>query len=86
MSEDRKLQMLELAQCMRAHGITDFPDPSATPPSAPPGGGGVAFGAPGAFISVPQTMMQSPEFKIAANECSFPGAGGGKAKTAAAPG
>ena len=84
-SEARKLQMLQLAECMRAHGITDFPDPTSSPPSAPPSGGGVAFGVDGAFISVSQTMMQSPEFKTAAGECSFPGIGGkGGPKPAAA--
>jgi hypothetical protein len=83
-SEDRKLQLVRLAECMRAHGISDFPDPTSSPPSAPPSGGGIAFGAPGAFISVPQTMMQSPEFKTAASQCSFPGAGA-KGKAAAVP-
>lgn len=84
-SETRKLAMLRLAQCMRAHGLTTFPDPTATPPS--PGADlGLAFGTPGAFIAVPRSMMESPAFKQAAAECSFPGAGGSAAaKRALAP-
>lgn len=76
-SEARKLMMLKLAQCMRAHGLSTFPDPSAAPPSAPPSGGGVAFGSPGAFLAISQTMIQSPGFKQAAAACGFPGFGGG---------
>jgi hypothetical protein len=85
-SEARKLMMLKLARCMRSHGISSFPDPSSSPPSAPPTGGGVAFGSPGAFISVPQTMIQSPGFKQAAAVCGFPGFGGDRGpKPATAP-
>lgn len=77
-SEARKEQLLKLAECMRAHGFSSFPDPTSSPPSAPPSGGGIAFGAPGAFIAVPQSLIQSPGFKQAAAACSFPGIGGGK--------
>jgi hypothetical protein len=81
-SESRKLGMLKLARCMRAHGLTTFPDPTATPPS-PGAGFGVAFGAPGSFIAVPQSMMQSPAFRQAAAECGFPGGRGGGKKSVA---
>ena len=78
-SAARKLQLLRLAQCMRAHGLTTFPDPTSTPPSAghgSPGRGiGLAFGSPGAFIAVPQSLIQSPAFSQAAAVCGFPGAG-----------
>jgi hypothetical protein len=76
--------MLKLARCMRSHGMSSFPDPTSAPPSAPPAGGGVAFGSPGSFISVPQTMIQSPGFKQAAAACGFPGFGSRGPKTAAA--
>ncbi|MBV8429676.1 MAG: hypothetical protein JO244_00825 [Solirubrobacterales bacterium] len=79
-SEQRKQELLRLARCMRSHGFSTFPDPTATPPSPGPGLG-IAFGAPGAFIAVPQTMLQSPGFQQAAQACGFPGAGhfgGGK--------
>jgi hypothetical protein len=72
-SESRKLQMIHLAACMRKHGLTSFPDPTSGPPPGPPAGGGIAFGAPGSFISVPQSMMQAPAFQQAAAVCGFPG-------------
>jgi hypothetical protein len=78
-SETRKLAMLHLAQCMRNHGFTSFPDPTTSPPSSPlggPKGGGIAFGGPGGFIAIPQSMVQSPGFQQAARTCGFPGGGG----------
>jgi hypothetical protein len=73
-SESRKLTMLRLAECMRKHGLSTFPDPTTTPPS--PGAGlGIAFGSPGSFIAVPQSLIQSPAFNEAAAACAFPGAG-----------
>jgi hypothetical protein len=85
-SESQKLAMLALAQCMRKHGFTSFPDPTTTPPS-PGAGFGMAFGGPGSFIAVPQAMTQSPGFQGAAAACGFPGAGGrhGKKGSPAAP-
>jgi hypothetical protein len=74
-SEARKLEMLKLARCMRSHGVPTFPDPTTNPPTAPPAGGGIAFGAPGSFLSVPQSLMQSPGFKKAAATCGFPAPG-----------
>jgi hypothetical protein len=85
-SESQKLAMLKLAQCMRKHGLSTFPDPTSTAPS-PGTGFGIAFGHPGAFIAVPQSLMASPAFDQAAAECGFPGArrGGGGAKRTVAP-
>jgi hypothetical protein len=79
-SEQQKLMMLHLSQCMRRHGFPDFPDPVSTPPALGTGLG-IAFGAPGSFIAVPQAMLQTPGFQQAAAACGFPGAGrlsGGK--------
>jgi hypothetical protein len=73
-SESRKLDMLRLAQCMRRHGLSTFPDPTSTPP-APHAGLGLAFGVPGSFIAVPQSLIRSPAFSQAAAACGFPGAG-----------
>lgn len=85
-SESRKLALLHLAQCMRRHGTSTFPDPTSGAPSGPPPGGGIAFGAPGSFLAIPQSMIQSPGFKQAAAVCGFPGFGrGGRPKTFAAP-
>jgi hypothetical protein len=86
-SEARKEQMVKLAECMRAHGLTTFPDPTTSQPSAPPAGGGIAFGSPGGFLSIPGSMLESPAFKQAAATCSFPGFGRGNGpKPAAASG
>lgn len=84
-SESRKLALLRLAKCMRSHGISSFPDPTTSPPSGPPSGGGIAFGSPGAFLSVPQTLIQSPGFKQAAAACRFPGFGGPGPKATPVP-
>jgi hypothetical protein len=82
-SASRKAAMVKLAECMRKHGLSTFPDPTATPPSPGPGGG-IAFGSPGSFISVPQSLIQSPAFSAAAAACGFPGGGKpGGPKTAA---
>jgi hypothetical protein len=83
-SEARHVQLLRLAQCMRRHGFTTFPDPTSSPPSSPPAGGGLAFGGPGGFISVPTSMTQSPGFKQAASACGFPEPGGAVRKASAA--
>jgi hypothetical protein len=88
-SEQRKLEMLKLASCMRHHGLPSFPDPTSRPPAGGPGSGsgiGLAFGAPGSFIAVPQTLLQSPAFRTAAATCGFPGGRGGGAKKSFNPG
>jgi hypothetical protein len=70
---------------MRKHGLSTFPDPTTTAP-APGAGFGIAFGAPGSFIAVPQSLIQSPAFNQAAAACNFPGAGRrGGANAALAP-
>ncbi|HUA46046.1 MAG TPA: hypothetical protein VMA77_12500 [Solirubrobacteraceae bacterium] len=75
-SAQAKKQMLEISECMRAHGVTGFPDPTTTPPSSPPGGG-IALGHDGVFLIVPSTIdINSPAFKQAATTCHFGGPGG----------
>ena len=75
-SEARKHQLVLLAACMRAHGLTSFPDPTNSPPSSPPANG-FAFGGPGGFLSIPGSLIQSPAFKGAAQACGLPGFGNG---------
>lgn len=85
-SESAKLTMLKTAQCMRAHGLRNFPDPTTTPPT-PGNGSGLVLGRGGVFLSLPPGVSpQSPAFRQAAAACNFPlpGAGPGRAKTAAA--
>lgn len=72
-SESQKRHLLKIAQCMRSHGVSAFPDPTSGPPAGGlPGGGGIAFGIPGAFLSVPGNLVDSPAFKQAAKTCGFP--------------
>jgi hypothetical protein len=69
--------MLKLSRCMRAHGVSGFPDPVGAPP-ANPVGFAMAFGRPGAFLVIPDRLdPQAPAFKQAATACSFPGASRG---------
>jgi hypothetical protein len=59
-------RFLAAAQCMRAHGVPDFPDPTF------PSTGGVQFAGPG-------VGPQSPAFGLARAACgsAFPGGGRG---------
>jgi len=46
---------LKFAECMRAHGVSNFPDPSTS-------GGGISLGGPG-------MNMNSPQFQSAQHAC-----------------
>jgi hypothetical protein len=81
-SESQKRQMLAMSECMRRHGLSTFPDPVTTAP-APGTGFGLAFGAPGSFIAIPQALLNSPAFNQAAAACGLPGAGRGGGHKAA---
>ena len=67
-SDSRKLQLLALARCMRAHGVPTFPDPTNSPP--PPSSGN-ALGGNGSYLALgtPQ-QRQSPGYKRAATACA----------------
>jgi hypothetical protein len=70
-SGQAKEQMLAISRCMRAHGVTGFPDPTATPPSSPNGHGEV-IGSGGVFLIVPDTINpDSPAYRQAAAACGF---------------
>jgi hypothetical protein len=63
--------MLATSRCMRAHGVTGFPDPTTTPPSSPNGNGEV-IDRGGVFLVVPDTInSDSPAFRQAAAACGF---------------
>jgi hypothetical protein len=66
-AESRKLELLALARCMRAHRVPNFPDPTSSPP--PPTSGNV-IGGDGWFLALgtPQER-QSPAYKRAAAAC-----------------
>jgi hypothetical protein len=71
-----KAHLLQISECMRAHGITDFPDPTTTPPSGP-GSNSLVLGQGGVFLAVPNTAnVRSPAFSSAAKACHFGGPGG----------
>lgn len=72
-SAQAKAQLLKIAQCMRAHGITDFPDPTLTQPTGP-GNNSLVLGRGGVFLAVPNTIdVNSPAFGRAAKACHFGG-------------
>ena len=68
--ESEELELLNLAKCMRAHGLPSFPDPTTSPPPAPPSGThtGNAIGIAGVYLVFPP---QSPAVKRAAAGCGF---------------
>ena len=67
-----KATMLHLSQCMRAHGVSGFPDPISSLPPNPRFSS--VFGTPGALIGIPIAIdTQSPAFKEAAKVCGLPG-------------
>jgi hypothetical protein len=70
-SAQAKAQLLQTAECMRAHGITDFPDPqTGSPPSS--ANFSAVMGVNGAFLAIPNSInMQSPAFNQAAAACHF---------------
>lgn len=63
--------MLKTSQCMRAHGVTGFPDPTTKPPANPQGYVAIED-RNGVVIAIPDTINpQSPAFKQAAAACGF---------------
>jgi len=71
-------RMLNIARCMRRHGIYDFPDPRTSVPSKPFGAGagagsGVVSDIEGVILVFGSTIdEQSPAFTRAAAACAFP--------------
>ena len=70
-SEQDKEAMLRISECMRAHGVAGFPDPTLNPPSSP-GGYSEVIDRNGVAIAVPNTIdTQSPAYQRAAQVCGF---------------
>ena len=64
-------QALKVSQCMRAHGISGFPDPMTSPPSNFTGYSAVVS-LDGAVLAIPSSVNErSPAFKQAAAACNF---------------
>ena len=61
-----------VAQCMRRHGVPNFPDPTTKLPTHPPAGGGVISDRDGVILVFPHTIDErSPLFTRAAAACGF---------------
>jgi hypothetical protein len=75
-SAQAKREMLAMSECMRAHGVSGFPDPTLTPPTNL-GSFSIALGRGGVFLAVPRTInTTTPVFQSAASACRFgPGRG-----------
>ena len=70
-SAQAKLAVLKISQCMRHHGISDFPDPTTKLPSSPSGYSEVTD-RDGVVLAVPDTIdVQSPAYQQAAAACGF---------------
>jgi hypothetical protein len=70
-SEQLKKQLLAEAQCMRAHGVSGFPDPTFKPPSDPSGYSQFE-NLDGVILAIPNTInVGAPVFKQAAKICNF---------------
>jgi hypothetical protein len=73
-SQQTLAHFLKVAQCMRRHGVYDFPDPRSSVPSNPFGSGaGVISDIEGVILVFPSTIdQQSSTFTRAAAACAFP--------------
>jgi hypothetical protein len=67
-------RFLNIARCMRQHGVSDFPDPRTTAPPNPLGSGIAELSdIEGVILLFPRTIdQQSPVFTQAAATCGFP--------------
>lgn len=67
-------QATEMAECMRKHGVTGYPDPivTATPPNINPGEYSSAEYGNGIFIGIPSSINEnSPAFRAASKACQL---------------
>ncbi len=64
-------RMLHTSQCMRAHGISGFPDPTLSPPSNRAGYSQISSNGV-AWLAIPDSIdVQSPAFEQAAGACDL---------------
>jgi hypothetical protein len=67
-----RARLLEIAECMRRRGISDFPDPRGGSPPATLTGYSLILGTAGYFLALPDSINPgSPAFKQAASVCKF---------------
>jgi signal transduction histidine kinase len=60
-----------VAQCMRQHGVSGFPDPKTSFPSKLAPFGGVVADREGAILAIPESVERSPAFTNAVRVCGF---------------
>jgi len=67
-------KLFKIAECMRQHGVPDYPDPRTSVPLNPFGSGyGVITDFDGAILLFPSTIdMQSPAYKQDLAACGAP--------------
>jgi hypothetical protein len=71
-SPQARAQLLQISQCMRRHGISNFPDPQAGSPPSNPAGYSAILGRDGYFLAIPNSIdTKSPAFRQAATACKF---------------
>jgi hypothetical protein len=72
-SQQTLLKLVRIARCMRAHGISGFPDPRTSAPATLPPGIAVLTNFDGAIMLFPQTLdMQAPAYRQALTACGAP--------------
>jgi hypothetical protein len=65
-------KLVKIAQCMRQHGVPQFPDPRTSMPSSPSGFQQIT-NFDGAILLFPSTInMQSPAYRRALTACGAP--------------
>ena len=75
-SAQEMTHLRQVSECMRAHGISGFPDPTTSAPPDPSAYSAV-LGQNGAFLAIPNSINpQSPAFEQAASACKFGPRGG----------
>ena len=67
--------MLAISECMRAHGVSRFPDPTTPPPTGPAGYSGVLTRNGVSFAIPTTTDIESPPVQQAATACHLGGRG-----------
>jgi hypothetical protein len=63
--------MLKTSQCMRRHGISDFPDPGSRMPSNPPTRGVITIMGGVVLVFPSASAMRSPAFAQAETACNL---------------
>src|ERR1035437_2100754 len=69
---------LKVAQCMRSHGVSNFPDPSAAVAGQGAGGFSIQTPAGSSSVMINGVSVGGPAYTAAAKTCHLSGAAGGQ--------